>query len=116
MVSHFGHRLQFHAEPVTEMPELVRQSLIAHELAHVLQDAEGIRCVEEHADGSAVYVDSDGSYWGGRFEIEYDADQRILDWGYNHYTIDEWLLETGRSKVVTMSPTEYLERLRTVGR
>jgi hypothetical protein len=44
-----GHHLHFTAPAVAAMPDEVLQDLIAHALAHVLQDAAGIRCIEYSA-------------------------------------------------------------------
>ena len=82
------------------MPDDVIQDLIAHELAHGLQDADGIRCTRVYSDGRAVYVSKDGSYFGCRIEIEEDADYTILGWGFDPDSIDRWALEVGISKVI----------------
>ncbi len=59
------------------MPVDVVQDLIAHELAHGLQSAYGIRCARKYADGRAEYVTKDGDIFGGNYDIEEDADCTI---------------------------------------
>jgi hypothetical protein len=98
--SKFGHELKFSGKQVDAMPEDVVQDLIAHELAHVLQNAIGIRCVKQYRDGRADFVDSRGEYWGGNLELEENADCEMSIWGFDPYSIDQWSLATGRSKLL----------------
>ena len=88
------------------MPDDVVQDLIAHELAHVMQRQEGVVCVKEYSDGRADWVDRDGNWWGGNFEIEWDADERMVIWGFDPESIDRWSLATGRKKVIQLEGPE----------
>jgi hypothetical protein len=99
-----GHRITFRAKDADAMPDDVLQDLIAHELAHVLQAAEGIHCVRQYRDGRADYADARGEYWGGNLEIEEDADSTMLWWGFDPESIDRWALATGRAKVLEDTP------------
>jgi hypothetical protein len=99
-VDHCGHRLRFRAKFFDRMSEDVVQDVIAHELAHVLQSAGGIRCVREWADGRAHYVFSDGTDFGGNRDLEEDADFTIDCWGFDPEAVDRWALETGIRRVV----------------
>ena len=72
-----GMRYHFRSEYVDAMPDDVVQDLVAHELAHGVQSADGIRCVREYSDGRADFVCADGSPRGGRLDIELDADEMM---------------------------------------
>lgn len=65
-----GHRLVFRPSAVADLPDLVLQHLIAHELAHSHQWATGWLVVQ--ADGNLPAE-----------EIESDADERIAEWGFD---------------------------------
>ncbi len=95
-----GHELKFSAKEADDMPDDVLQDLIAHELAHVLQSADGIRCVKQYPDGRADFVNSKGDYWGGNVEIEDGADCEMSIWGFDPDSIDKWCLATGRTKLL----------------
>jgi hypothetical protein len=99
-----GHRLVFHSRSVAAMPEDVAGDLIAHELAYVLQSVRGIRFVKETRRGGAYFAYPDGSCFGGRMEIEVDADETMDRWGFDSRSIDRWSLATGRSKVLEDTP------------
>ena len=98
VVDHCGHRLQFWAKRTDMMPSDVLEDLIAHELAHVLQDAAGIRCVKAYSDGRTVNAYPDGTLFGGNQEIEEDADLVMSRWGFNPESIDDWSRATGLNK------------------
>jgi hypothetical protein len=85
------------------MPDVVVQDLVAHELAHGVQNANGIRCEREHSDGRADYVCEDGSPFGGNFEIELDADEMMDFWGFDSESVDRWALAAGITKVITFA-------------
>jgi hypothetical protein len=121
IVSMFGHWLRFYSEPINKLPDDVLQDLIAHELAHVEQDAAGIRCVKVYPDGRADFTCRDGSYFGGNFEIEEDADTTMEDWGFDPESIDRWSIAIGRSRIVevragSMEEIEILRRMERHGR
>jgi hypothetical protein len=99
-VDNHGHRLRFRGKPLKDMPDDVLQDLIAHELAHFLQSARGIRCVRQYADGRADFVDWNGDHWGGNLEIEEDADCTMTFWGFDPESIERWSLATGRIKLL----------------
>jgi hypothetical protein len=118
---HFGYRYLFRADHVDAMPEDIVQDLVAHELAHGIQAAAGIRCIRQHDDGSADFIDRNGVFWGGLFELELDADDTMRDWGFDPESIDRWSLATGRTKVIEFhDPMEGLkasfERMYRTGR
>jgi len=100
MADHYGHRYRFRAKFVDRMPENVAQDLIAHELAHGIQSANGIRCVRQFADGRAHFVCQDGSDFGGFPEIEEDADCTMVRWGFDPGSVDRWGLDTGIIKTI----------------
>lgn len=112
MASHFGHRLQFQAEYVDAMPGDVLQDLIAHELAHVVQSASGIRCTARGDDGTSEWSCQDGSYFGDALEIEQDADETMAAWGFDPNSPDRWMAATGRARRVEFGTQE--ESLRAV--
>jgi hypothetical protein len=77
------------------MPDDVVRDLVAHELAHGVQNADGIRCVREYSDGQAVYVLEDGSVFGGNCDIELDADLLMDGWGFDSESVDRWARAAG---------------------
>jgi hypothetical protein len=103
-----GCKLQFNAKYFDRMPDDVAQDVIAHELAHAYQGAQGIHMVREYRDGSALFV-QDGEPWGGRLEIEMDADDHIEGWGFDPESVDRWSLDVGITKVVEHKDTEDAE-------
>jgi hypothetical protein len=104
--------MRFRSTTVDAMPEDVVQDLIAHELAHVVQFARGIRCVRVTSRGIATFQQRDGSCYGGNYEIEQDADESISSWGFDPESLDHWALATGRSKVIEVeSPRAYFMAL-----
>ena len=93
-----GRVLHFQAEQIHALPDEVAQDVIAHELAHVLQYAEG---------------DFDNM---SKFEAELGADEMIEWWGFDSESLDRWALDTGRTKLIEVTPEEFFERLFTHGR
>jgi hypothetical protein len=92
------------------MPDDVVQDLVAHELAHGVQYAYGIRCVREYRDGRADFVCADGSPRGGRLDIELEADEMMDDWGFDSDSVDRWAIAMGITKVITFAdPVKALE-------
>jgi hypothetical protein len=79
------------------MPDDLVRNLIAHELAHGVQGAQGIRCAREYSDGRAVWVCKDGSWFGDNHEIELDADLMMDSWGFDSDSLDRWALPAGIS-------------------
>jgi hypothetical protein len=90
----------FRAEYVEAMPNDIVQDLVAHELAHGLQSARGIRCIREHDHRSAEFVDCDGHCFGGQYDIEVDADRTLSLWGFDPESFDRWALDVGITKVI----------------
>lgn len=113
-VSYDGYKLRFRSVTFDAMPDGVACDLIAHELAHVLQEARGIR-VGRVTRGVPTYVRADGSEFGGPYEIEEDADLTMSHWGFDHDSIDEWARATGRSKVRKVSLEAALMRVQRHG-
>jgi hypothetical protein len=115
MVDHFGHRFQFRSKYVDKMPDDVVQDLIAHELTHGLQSALGIHCIRKYADGRADFAYRDGTYFGGKLEIEEDDDFRMELWGFDPWSIDRWMLAAGISKVIDVDdPKKRMAVLRRI--
>jgi hypothetical protein len=116
MVDYLGHRMRFRPIDVDVMPADVVQDLIAHELAHVLQDVYGIKCISVDDEGIMTYIDANGDYFGCLREIEADADGAMDGWGFDHESIDRWSLAIGRTKVVEITADEAYRRLMLHGR
>jgi hypothetical protein len=124
MMDHYGYRFRFSSKRFDLMPDEVAQDVIAHELAHGMQAAEGIRCTREYSDGRADYANEDGEYCGDNLDIEYGADEMIRMWGFDPYSVDEWSLKAGIIKTVSVDdPAEeealfrkQLERVNRLGR
>jgi hypothetical protein len=106
-----GEVYHFRSEYVDAMPDDVVQDLIAHELAHGVQYADGIRCVRQYSDGRADFVCADGSPRGGRLDIELDANEMMdCDWGFDSESVDRWALAAGITKVIMFAdPVKALE-------
>jgi hypothetical protein len=83
-----GCLYEFRFSLVTEMPDDVVQDLIAHEPAHGIEAARGIRPV-----GRDSYQGPNGHCFG-RDEFEEDADNWTRFWGFDPDSIDRWW--TGR--------------------
>jgi hypothetical protein len=77
------------------MPDDVVQDLVAHELAHGVQYAHGIRGEREYSDGEVDWVRKDGSWFGGTSEIELDAELMTDAWGFDSESVDRWALAAG---------------------
>jgi hypothetical protein len=77
------------------MPDDAARNLVAHQFAHGVQGAQGIRCEREYSDGQAVYVLKDGSFFGGNCDIELDADLMMDYWGLDSESVDRWALAAG---------------------
>jgi hypothetical protein len=110
-----GHRLRFAAQSVDAMPDAVVQDLVAHELAHVLQNALGLFVIRRPEEDSDLFGYPNGAVFGV-WEMETEADDWIEDWGFDHDSIDDWALETGRARVREVSLEEYLEHKIRFGR
>jgi hypothetical protein len=98
-----GHQYEFRSKYVDVMPDDVVQDLVAHELAHGIQWANGIRLERQYSDGRAVYACEDGSPFGGKFELELDADEMMNFWGFDSESVDRWALAAGITKVTTFA-------------
>ncbi len=81
-----GYVVRFHAPRVDRMPEKVVQDPIGHELAHVVQYAIGhkVRFGHEVSNG----------------ELEEDADEIMVCWGFDPYSIDKWSADVGLTRRV----------------
>lgn len=132
-VGNLGHRLWFRSSDVAMMPDNVVQDLIAHQLAHVVQCANGMRCIHETESGirtyaypgdkgfdeaikamygldqseseSQPYVLPDDVGFGPEW-MKMMADELVVGWGFEVDSIDEWALQVGRvdqSDLPTMS-------------
>jgi hypothetical protein len=81
-----GHLLRFHAPQVDRMPVGVAECLIAHELAHAYQFANGI-------------AEDLGPYETNSYEWEADAEDTLTNWGFEDRIIDKWAEEVGLTHV-----------------
>lgn len=73
-----GHCLFFYAPVVDAMPVQHVEELIAHELAHVVQDASG----------DCSQTDRSEPRWND--PCEEIADEIMNDWGFDPWAMDEW--------------------------
>jgi hypothetical protein len=85
-VSRGGHLLRFHAGIVGQMPDDVVCDLIAHELAHVFQDAGGLTPVPDDPD---LWRWPGGEMLRG-LDVEVHANEMVWNWGFEVESIDEW--------------------------
>jgi len=76
---HSGHVLFFHASVVDTMPAVHVEELIAHELAHVIQ----------HANGEMPQTDR--SVPRCLDDSESDADEIMEQWGFEPSAMDKWI-------------------------
>jgi hypothetical protein len=77
IISTGGHRLFFHAPSMDAMPDNIVQDIVAHELAHVCQAAEGDDRVREEESGVLDLG-------------ELDANDMIDAWGFDADSVDVW--------------------------
>lgn len=81
-----GHVLLFSRPIVEAYPDDIVRDLVAHELAHVVQEAVGQQFGElEHE----------------AIEWEEDADDRMAFWGFDPESMDRWAIEKGIVKPIT---------------
>ena len=69
------------------MPDDAAMFLIAHELAHLYQSAQGVRPAGG-ATNCAYFHDADGHLWGGTQDREGDADRIARSWGFSQAARD----------------------------
>jgi hypothetical protein len=86
-------------EFVQRLPDRLVPHLIAHELGHVHQHAGRGICWETTPDGAKIGRDRWGRTWTAG-ELEDDADQLSLDWGFDPEDLDAWALEAGIARTV----------------
>ena len=90
-----GHIMRFWHVRFDVMPDDAAQSVIAHELAHVLQ----------HANGFDNHFGCDDPPQG---LVEEDADEIMDAWGFDPFAADEWAASVGIAKLIR---TESLEEV-----
>jgi len=95
-VTRLGHMLQFRADRFAIMPEEVACDLVAHELMHVWQWADGRDWSEYHH--------------GGAFDIETEADEMMDYIGFDSESLDRWGLEKGFVKMVNLATLTESQR------
>jgi hypothetical protein len=83
-------------------------NLIAHELAHVHQNACGIRLKSVEDDGTLLSEDARGEVWLAG-ELEDDADATMAAWGFDPDAMDQWAIGQGIIKEVEATFEEALE-------
>jgi hypothetical protein len=106
-----GHELKFRTRIVDAYPDHLVRDLIAHELAHVWQQATG--CFETEGDDAEA-------------QNEEAADCLMVRWGFAPYAMDEWDRAHSVTRVIDtskMTPEQreraevrYWSRLATRGR
>ena len=92
-VSWKGNRLRFWRRIVAAYPDVLVRDLIAHELAHVLQESRGFE-------------------FENAYECEEDADMRAEFWGFSSTEIDEWDLAQGVTAEVDLDDLSPSRRRR----
>lgn len=108
-VGNTGHQILFSVEIVNLMPDRIVCDLVAHELVHVLQCANGLRW-RACDDGTGEVVNQDGKVWGSAGELEDGADDVMEHWGFSATGMDDWALDQGIAKVVNLSFEEAVRR------
>jgi hypothetical protein len=98
-VTWLGHKMWFHAGFVQRLPDRLVPHLIAHELGHVHQHASRGICRETTPDGAQIGRDRWGQIWTAG-ELEDDADQLSLEWGFDPEDLDAWALEAGIARTI----------------
>lgn len=85
-----GNEIEFNSETISSMTDEGCRFVIAHELGHVMQRANGLR---PYIDQNGIpfdicqtlkrtpYCDTDGIFWGYTTDIEWDADRWARAWG-----------------------------------
>ncbi len=77
-----GCTIKVSEEAFRNMPDDVARYVIAHELAHVFQKANGI-WVRSGDDGGPLSFEREGVHWGDEPRLEDDADQTAGKWGFS---------------------------------
>lgn len=89
-----GKEIEFNAKHFDELSESACRFLIAHELGHCMQYAQGIKpCASRHdnlSDDKVSYCDSDGNFWGYKEDIENDANRWARVWGQSENDLKAW--------------------------
>lgn len=91
-----GNEMEFNSETISSMTDGGCRFIIAHELGHVMQRANGLRPFED-PNGipfevsqllrKVSYRDADGNFWGYTEDIEFDADRWARAWGEKRETV-----------------------------
>lgn len=107
-VKHRGHHLCFFSRIVDRMPDELVRDLIAHELAHVWQEATFItgRCLD--TDKTLIAIDRSGCEWLPG-ELEEHADDLMESWGFNATAMDDWSLREGISRTREVTLEEFID-------
>ena len=95
-----GCIMRFHAPSIDRMPDATVRHLIAHEIAHVFQNAVG----DEYLFGPDWGKPNQGDY-------EQNADEIMEEWGFKPFAVDAWAADQGLvERVECKDAREYIER------
>lgn len=108
-VNRHGQAMAFYWPIINRMPDPLVHDLIAHELAHIHQFAEGWQTqIDDDDEGYAYKLHPNGNTMS-MGECEDDADDLMEHWGFSATAMDQWALREGIAQVREVTLEEYIE-------
>jgi hypothetical protein len=102
-----GHRLEVDGTIIDKMPDAIACDLVAHELAHVFQHAAGmVDAIDEDGQPYSILPQGDALLPG---EVENDADDLMVAWGFDDTAMDEWSSSVNGKAVQTVTFDELID-------